>query len=110
MESVLVRKFDIPKKFHCTVAATTEISVFSDKVLFGKYEFLYKNVIAIRPSKERDGFYLELEDAVQNPIIKEKIVQFHILKSGLFGGKAAKKLGMEIYTIIYDAVCKFQKN
>lgn len=103
-ESVLVRKFEIPSNLSCNIGQTNEICVYDDKIVVGTYEFLYNHIIAVRPSKERDGFIMELEDGNYNPINVEKIVTLHISKKGLFTKKKAKALGMEIYTIFYSAL------
>lgn len=102
--SNIVRTFELPSKFSCNIGNSTIISVFDDKITFGNDEFLFKHVVAVRPSKERDGFIMELEDGIYNPIITEKIVTMHISGKGLFSKGKAKKIGMEIYTILYSAV------
>ena len=104
----LIRKFELPNNFTCNIGNSTVISVYDDKITFGNDKFLFKYVVAVRPSKERDGFIMELEDGIYNPIITEKIVTMHISGHGLFAKGKAKKFGMEIYTILYSAITNQQ--
>ena len=96
--SQLLEKIVIPKKFTCTMGGAKEVLIYNDEVILGSVTLVYKEITGFGPTKENDGFYVELKN--------DKIISMHIKGSGFFNGPRARALGRKIFSKIYPLVGK----